>query len=30
MVSLLGSYLARNYDEFCNPPLYIVQEKGGF
>ena len=29
-LGILGSYLARNYDESRNRPLYIVQKKEGF
>lgn len=30
MLGILGSYLARNFDEARNRPLYIVQSKEGF
>jgi dolichol-phosphate mannosyltransferase len=29
-LGILGSYLARNYDESRNRPLYLIQKKEGF
>jgi hypothetical protein len=30
MLGILGNYIAYNYDESRNRPLYIIQSKEGF